>query len=169
MRRYSKILVILVIMEILILPITDTALSSFHDNSEYKIKESVSYQVEINFRLNFRINFNFRLFSFEKPLASIELYDKKTGKIVKFIKELEDFFFVGHVYFDPKSLKSTFSGLIFIFRFRNLFDVAMNYANNHNGLLDEFADLSGILFGYSSKEVAQYCSEERLEKFNLIK
>ena len=24
----------------------------------------------------------------------------------------------------------------------------MNYANKHNGLLDEFADLSGILFGY---------------------
>ena len=45
----------------------------------------------------------------------------------------------------------------------------MNYAKKHNGLLDEFADLSGILFGYSSKEVAKFCSEERLKKFNLIK
>jgi len=39
----------------------------------------------------------------------------------------------------------------------------------HPKLLDEFADLSGILIGYSSKEVAKYCSKERLKKFNLIK
>ncbi len=49
------------------------------------------------------------------------------------------------------------------------FDVAMNYAKKHSGLLDEFADLSGILFGYSTKEVADYCLEERLKKYDLIK
>ena len=45
----------------------------------------------------------------------------------------------------------------------------MNYAKKHDGLLDEFADLSGILFGYTSKNVAEYCSEERLKKYNLMK
>ncbi len=45
----------------------------------------------------------------------------------------------------------------------------MNYAKKHNGLLDEFADLSGILFGYSSKEVAEYCLEERLKKKEIVK
>ena len=54
-------------------------------------------------------------------------------------------------------------------RFKNLFEVAINYANKHKGLLDKFADLSGILYGYSPKEVAEYCSKERLKKFNLIK
>jgi hypothetical protein len=66
-------------------------------------------------------------------------------------------------------LHLAFSGLIFISRFKNLFDAVMNYAKKHNGLLDEFADLSGILFGYTPVEVADYCSEERLKKFNLIK
>ena len=48
-------------------------------------------------------------FKFEKPLASIELYDKKTEKLIKFLEDLEDFFFIGRVYFDPESQKeSTF-------------------------------------------------------------
>ncbi len=110
-----------------------------------------------------------KAFKFEKPLTSIELYDKEPERIEKFLEDLEDFFFIGQVPFFAESQESTFSGLIFLSRFRNLFDVAMNYANKHNGLLDEFADLSGILYGYPSEEVARYCSEERLRKFNLLK
>ncbi len=112
----------------------------------------------------------FKLYKFEKFLVSIEIYDEHTRKIVKFIKDLNEFFFIGHIYFNPESqIESKFSGLIFISRFKNIFDVAMNYANTHKGLLDEFADLSGILFGYSPKEVANYCSGERLKKYNLMK
>ncbi len=62
-----------------------------------------------------------------------------------------------------------FSGLVFVSRLKNVIDVALIYANNHLGLLDEFADLSGILCGYSSKKVAEYCSKNRLKKFNLIR
>jgi hypothetical protein len=108
-------------------------------------------------------------FKFEKPLTSIEIDSENTEKVVQFMKELENFFFVGHIYFEPDSQEVGFSGLIFVSRFKNPFDVAMNYANKHNGLLDEFADLSGILFGYSSKDIANYCSKERLQKYNLIK
>ncbi len=106
---------------------------------------------------------------FEKPLTSIEIERGDKEKAVQLLKDLEDFFFTGQIYFESDSQEFGFSGLILISRFKNLFDVAMNYANKHNGLLDEFADLSGIIFGYSPKDVAEYCSEERLKKFNLIK
>ncbi len=108
-------------------------------------------------------------FKFEKPLTSIEIESENREKIVQFTVELKKFFFVGQIYFEPDSKEFGFSGLIFISRFKNLLDVAMNYAKKHNGLLDEFADLSGIFSGKSSKEVAEYCSKERLKKYNLIK
>ena len=110
-----------------------------------------------------------KAFKFEKPLTSIELEGENKEKVAQLIEELENFFFIGHIYFEPDSQECAFSGLIFISRFKNLFDAAMKYAKKHNGLLDEFADLSGILFGYSVKEVAEYCSEERLRKYKLLK
>jgi len=120
--------------------------------SEFEIKEQI-----------------IKAFKFEKPLTSIEFEGENKEKVALLMEELENFFFTGRIYFEPDSQESAFSGLIFISRFKNLFEAAMNYAKKHNGLLDEFADLSGILFGYSSKEVADYCSEQRLRKQNLIK
>ena len=46
-------------------------------------------------------------------------------------------------------------------RFKNVLDVAISYTREHRGLLDEFADLAGILYGYPSEEVAQFCLKER--------
>ena len=120
--------------------------------SEFEIKEQI-----------------IKAFKFEKPLTSIELEGENKEKVAQLTKGLENFFFTGQIYFEPDSQESAFSGLIFISRFKNLFAAAMKYATKHNGLLDEFADLSGILFGYSSKEVAEYCSEERLRKYKLLK
>ena len=108
-------------------------------------------------------------FKFEKSLTSIEIEGGNKEKVAQLMEELEEFFFVGQTYFESDSHELGFSGLIFISRFKNLFDVAMSYANKHKGLLDEFADLSGIIFGYSPKEVAKYCSGERLKKYNLMK
>ena len=110
-----------------------------------------------------------KAYSFEKPLTSIEVYSEDNDRVEQFVKELENFFFVGRTYFEPDSQEFGFSGLIFISRFKNLLDVVLNYANDHNGLLDKFADLSGIIFGYSSEEVVKYCSQVRLKKSNLIK
>ena len=45
--------------------------------------------------------------------------------------------------------------------------MAQDYAKKNNGLSDKFADLSGILYGYSPKEVVQYCFKKEL--YNLIK
>ena len=120
--------------------------------SEFEIKEQI-----------------IKAFKFEKPLTSIELEGENKENVAQLMKELENFFFTGHIYFEPDSQELTFSGLIFISRFKNLFHAAMNYAKKHNGVLDEFADLSGIVFGYSSEEVAEYCSEERLRKYKLLK
>lgn len=105
-----------------------------------------------------------KTFIFEKPLTSIEIEGENKDRVAQLIKDLENFFFSGQVYFEPESQELGFSGLILISRFKNLFDVAINYANKHNGLLDEFADISGILFGYSCQEVADYCLKERLKK-----
>jgi len=110
-----------------------------------------------------------KAFSFEKPLTCIEIYNEDNDRVEQFMKELENFFFVGRTYFEPDSQEFGFSGLIFISRFKNLLDVILSYTNDHNGFLDKFADLSGIMFGYSSEEVVKYCSQERLKKFNLIK
>ena len=120
--------------------------------SEFEIKEQI-----------------IKTFKFEKPLTSIELEGENKEKVAQLMEELEIFFFTGYIYFEPDSQESTFSGLIFISRFKNVFDAAINFANKHNGLLDEFADLSGILFGYSSKEVAEYCLEERFKKKEIVK
>lgn len=97
--------------------------------SEFEIKEQI-----------------IKAFKFEKPLTSIELEGENKEKFAQLMEELENFFFTGHIYFEPDSQEFVFSGLIFVSRFKNLFEATMNYAKKHNGLLDEFADLSGILF-----------------------
>jgi len=107
-----------------------------------------------------------KTFKFEKPLTSIEIVSEENDKIKQFMKEMEEFFFIGNTDYETDS---QFSSLVFVSRFKNLLDVAISYTSMHNSVLDKFADLSGILTGYSPKEVAEYCSEERLKKYNLIK
>lgn len=108
-------------------------------------------------------------FKSKKPVTSIELYDIRAIMFEKFIEELKEFFFVGQVYFDPNSPRTKFSGDIFVSRSKDLLDVMAYHAKKHNGMSDGFADLSGVLFGKPIKEVAQYCSQEGLKKFNFIK
>jgi len=81
------------------------------------------------------------------------------------MKKLEKFFFVAHVHVERYHSEELF----LISRFKNLVDVAETYAKDYNGFFDEYADISGLLFGYSSNEIAQYCLQERLQRFNLIK
>lgn len=108
-----------------------------------------------------------RAFKSEKQVTSIELYDIETDVLKRVIEELKDFFLVGQVYFDPESSRTKFSGDVYVSRFKDLLDIMMYYANKHNGMLDGFADLTGLLVGYSLKEVARYCFKEGL--LNLIK
>lgn len=109
-----------------------------------------------------------RAFIFENPATIFKLYDKKIKRILSFIEELDEFFYAGCVYFDPKSRESAFSGLILVSRFRNLFNVAMYHANKHSGRLDKFTDLSHIFSGKPLKDIAKYCSPERIKELENI-
>ena len=95
-------------------------------------------------------------YAFEKPLTSIEIDDIKSKKVLQLIKDLEEFFFVRYTSYE-----------IYISRFKSLCNVAIDKPRNKIGLSDEFADLAGILYGYSPKEVVQYCLKRR--KYHLIK
>lgn len=109
-----------------------------------------------------------RTFKLENPATIFKLYDKKSKRIASLIEELEEFFFAGCVYFDPKSRGSIFSELILISRFRNLFDVAMYHAVKHNGRLDKFADLYHILSGKPLIDIAKFCSPERIKELEKV-
>lgn len=106
-------------------------------------------------------------FTSNKPVTSIDLaVGVKTEVLKKFIEELSEFFSVDSV---PEPSGSKFTGDVFVSRFKNSFRVMMDYAKKYNGISEDFADLAGILVGYSPKEVAQYCSHDRMKDFGLIK
>lgn len=109
-----------------------------------------------------------RAFNFEIPATIFKLYDKKIKRIASFIEVLERFFYAGCVYFDPRQSESTFSGLILVSRFRNLFDVAKFHAIKHNGKLDRFPDLAHILSGRPLEYIAKYCSPERIKELEKV-
>ena len=81
------------------------------------------------------------------------------------MKELEEFFFVAYIHVERHHSEE----LLLMSRFRNLVDVAEAYAKDYNGFFDEYSDISGLLFGYSTNEIAQYWLQRKLQKFNLIK
>jgi len=66
-----------------------------------------------------------KAFRFEKPLTSIEVDGEDNDRIRQFMKELENFFFIGRTYFEPDSQELGFSRLIFISRFKNLLDLKL--------------------------------------------
>ena len=111
-----------------------------------------------------------RAFKSEKPVTSIELVSVNPNIVKKLIIELEEFFFVGQGYSDPDLLEYTFSGDLFVSRFKNLLDILVYYSNKHHGVFARFADLAGfLLLGKPPKEIAQYCSQKRLKKHNFVK
>lgn len=109
-----------------------------------------------------------KAFRFIEPTATLYLYEKNSERIERFVEQLSEFFFAGRVYFEPKSGKSTFSGVIILIRFRCLFDVAINCAKKHNGRLDKVPDLARILSGKSLKGLSQYRSEKRFKQLKQL-
>jgi len=107
-------------------------------------------------------------FSFKIPVAYIKLYDRKTEQRTKLIEALEDFFFVGEVYFYSEPKESKLFGVILVSRFKDLLDVALYYAKKHNGQLDRFSDLSHVLSGKPLEDIAKYCSPERIKELEKV-
>lgn len=103
-------------------------------------------------------------FKFKKPSTSIELYNKPIQRVLEIMKELERFFFVAHIHIRKNS-----EDLIFISRCANTPMFAKESARRFKGFFDGYADISGLLTGYSSEEITNYCAKKRLRKYHLIK
>lgn len=88
----------------------------------------------------------------KKPLTGIEFYDEAVN-IYPFIISISEFFFVG-VYYGKKK---NYLAEVFVSRFKNVLDVALQYR-----LDGKIADLEGLLYGYSPKEIYDYCVREQL-------
>lgn len=98
-------------------------------------------------------------FKFEKPLTSVEVDDMKSKRALQFIEDLKEFFFV--TYDDDE---------IHISRFKTLCDVAIGKFEREGkkiNLSDRNADLAGLFYGYSLKQIVQYCFKREL--YHLIK
>ena len=107
-----------------------------------------------------------KAYRFEKPLTSIEIYDRKAESVRQFMKALEEYFFVSPTTDSiSDDIGSQFEGLVFVSRFKTLVEVAVEY----EGLSDAVGDLAGVLYGYPLKSIASYCSKERLKACGLIK
>lgn len=98
-------------------------------------------------------------FKFENPLTSIEIDDMKSKRALQFIEDLKEFFFVNY------NLNE-----IYISRFRTLCGLPIGKFEREGKkikLSDRNADLAGISYGYSLKQIVQYYFKEGL--YHLIK
>jgi parallel beta-helix repeat protein len=111
-------------------------------------------------------NLILKTYLFQKTFTSIEIFRNDHRRTEEFIDELREFFFVGYV---PYAKAPRNSGQVLISRFKHIFEVGLEYMKRCEGIHDFFSDLFGLLFEYSSREIAQYCSTERLKSLDLIK
>jgi len=98
-------------------------------------------------------------FTFEKPLTSVEIDDLKPKRVLQFIEDLRKFFFVTYKHDE-----------IHISRFRTLCDIAIGKLGERGEevrLSDRYADLAGLFYGYSPKQIVEYCLKRGL--YDLIK
>ena len=98
-------------------------------------------------------------FRLEKPLTSVEIDDLNSKRVLQFIEDLRNFFFVTYK-----------RNEIHISRFRTLCDVAIGKLGEKGEevrLSDRYADLAGLFYGYSLKQIVQYCFKREL--YHLIK
>ena len=95
---------------------------------------------------------------------------------MQFCEELEEFFFVIHATYNLEPEIHGFDGDIFITRFEKAYNIVKclvdkELKNNDGtlgqGFIDKYPRTFGILFGYSLKEVIQYCKKQR--KFKSLK
>lgn len=107
-----------------------------------------------------------RSFKFEINTALIKLYEKNTEKMTKLIEELEQFFFVGEMYFYPEPKKSRLFGAIIVSRFKDILNVAIYNAKKYKGQFEKVPDLSWILFGTPFKKISP--SQERIKELKTI-
>lgn len=94
-------------------------------------------------------NFVLKAFKFKKPLTSIEFYIAPKERVLDFMRELEDFFFIAYIHIESDHSEE----LLLLSRFKDFVDIAELYAGKHKGKFDRYAGLSGILSGYTPKKI----------------
>ena len=100
----------------------------------------------------------------KKPLSSFDLYRldiKLKEKFDSFLEALHEYFFVNDVIFDETN--TSFSIIVYVTRYKGVYEFTLKnkFKDSING------DIYGILYGYSSKEVYEYCWEQAYD--HLIK
>ncbi len=104
-------------------------------------------------------------FKFERMGTSIDfeqVKEESMSKIYNLKKDLEEFFFVSLSRVDL--MVSLFHS-----RFKNSNCAPVYFFEDLEGTFDEFADVMGSFVGYSPKEIAHFCSQERMQVYGLIK
>jgi len=101
----------------------------------------------------------------EKPLSSIEIY-KTTQDIQPFIDCMNKYFFT-EVY-DFSESEEVFSGEIYFSRIKSFTKIGVKYKKLENEKwgeeeCGELADLDGLIYGYTLREIFKYCLKKRPE------
>jgi len=117
-----------------------------------------------------------RSFKEKKILTCIEIQEGDYENVEQFCEELKEFFFVICLSYDfqPENYRWD----IFITRFEKAFNIVKclidkeldrNYGELSGSIIEKYPRTFGTLFGYSLKEVTQYCKKERKFKQSLKK
>ena len=101
-------------------------------------------------------------YKFKKPVTGIEFTTKDKRRVKELTNELKEFFFVEYLHIKKQHF-------ILVSRFRYIIRVAKKYIKKCKGCYDKCADILGLIFGYHSEEIPEYCLQERMKKYNLIK
>ena len=88
---------------------------------------------------------------------------------MQFIRDLEDFFFVGYAYHRLEEQESGFTGEILVSRMEIVFEQTLDLAKKNYGLPDYLADYLGVVFVKPLAKVINYCLQDRMKHFKLIK
>ena len=94
-------------------------------------------------------------YKLRKPVTCFNLDNPEKADYLA--RDLEDYFFVGTIAHDSNNID------LYVSRFETLITIVMRL----NGLSDAIADLSGLFFGKSLKEIVNYCQKENLNLFKV--
>lgn len=103
-------------------------------------------------------SFLLKSYKFERFGTSIDFTDQDIEKIFGLKKELEEFFFITHVFTEDKSQNA-----LYISRFRDYDEDPLKLYKNFNGFFDGYADKAGMMYDYLPKEVAWFCLKNNPE------
>jgi hypothetical protein len=132
-----------------------------------QLKEIISKNIKI-FEDGYTKRDVLEAFKFGKPATSIEFENGDLEKIQSLAQELEEFFFVSQARMPPNEEHGTLD-FIFISRIEYLVEILKYFAEKFEGNYEAFAGVAGLLLRYTPKEIAQYCSTERMKDLKIIK